>query len=208
MAFALMWLGGNALFQKEFEQSETYMLEALALAREAGAQALEARTLNILGENARYQDKYVDAAAYYQEALSIYRTLDNQFGTALISSNLGHVAAALGDVKTAFSHYLRALQISIEIQAMQIVLETLAGLAGLKVAGGEAERALELLGLSLHHPASNPEVQQVADSILTKLRAELPVDVVEAGLKKGRSLDFDTVIQELLVEAPPRQNQG
>jgi hypothetical protein len=85
-----------------------------------------------------------------------------------------------------------------EIQV--IPLEPLAGLAGLKAEVGELERALELLGLSLHHPAFNPEVRLVADPILTKLRDELPPDMVEAGPERGRSLDYDTVVQELLAE--------
>ena len=81
-----------------------------------------------------------------------------------------------------------------------IALGVLAGLAGLKVTSGEPERALELLGLVLHHPLFHPDPQEVADPILAQLRADLPPEVVEAGLERGKNLDYDTVVQELLAE--------
>jgi class 3 adenylate cyclase len=200
MAFALMWLGSTEGYQQEYQQADTYLLEALSLAREAGAQTLAARALNILGENARNQVKYVEAVPYYQEALLIYRALGHQFGIALVTLNLGHVAAASGDAKTAGGHYLASLRICLDIGALSFTVEGVAGLTGLKAAGGEAERALELLGLVLHHPACDEDVRLAANPVLAHLRASLPPEVVEAGLERGRALDFDSTARALLAE--------
>lgn len=196
-ASALMWLGATAGFRRQFQKSETYLLEALALAKETRVEALVARSLNILGENARYQDQYDKATSYYQEALAIYRILTNQFGIALVTINLGHVAAAAGEIKAASGHYLEALRLVMEIQAISFALETLAGLAGVKAAEGQAEYAVELLGLVLPHPAANQEMRLAAEPLLARLRTELPSDLVEAALARGQKLDLETVVRDL-----------
>lgn len=118
----------------------------------------------------------------------------------VIMNNLGHIAAASRDVKTATGHYLDSMRIAREIQVITSEAETLAGLAGLKVIEGEPERALELLGVALHHPAFNQEAQRVVDPILAQLHADLSPEIIEAGLERGESLDFDTVVKELLAE--------
>jgi serine/threonine protein kinase/tetratricopeptide (TPR) repeat protein len=200
MAFALRWLGGTARFQQEFDQAEAYLMEALALARETDEQASAAYTLNGLGENARYQGKYAEASAYYQEALSIIRALDDQSGIAPVTLNLGHIAAASGEIKIALEHYLEALRVNREIQMISVTLETLAGLAGLKVSSGEFDRAIELLGLALNHPACSEDTRLFAEPVLAQLGAKLLPGVIETGLKRGRSLDLDSVVQELLAE--------
>jgi serine/threonine protein kinase/tetratricopeptide (TPR) repeat protein len=200
MARALRWLGTTARFQQRFDQAETYMLEALALARECDDRVFAAPILNALGETARYQGRHAEAIGYYQEALSIFRMLGDQAGVALIMLNLGHVAAASSKIGTASTHYLEALRLYREVQLLSFVLETLAGLAGLKAASDEPEQALELLGLALNHPACAVETRLLAEPILAKLRAELPPDLVEAALEQGRQADLDTVLQELLVE--------
>jgi tetratricopeptide (TPR) repeat protein len=197
-----MWLGVNATFQQEFDQSEVYLLEALALARQAEVQALVARALNILGENARYQGKFGEATGYYSEALSLYRALTNQFGIALVTINMGHMAAAAGELADASVYYREALRQVMDIQAIGFALETVAGLAGLIAASGQAERAVELLGLVLPHPAGNQEMRLTAEPLLARLRIELPTDKVEAALGRGQRLELGKVVEELLGEKP------
>jgi tetratricopeptide (TPR) repeat protein len=201
MALALMWLGAVAALRQKSRRADIDLRQALVLAREAELQSLEGRILNILGENTRLQGKDAEAVALYQEALSVYRAVDNQFGITLVTHNLGHLAAASGDGKTALRHYHDALRLALEIQAIPPGLETLAGLAGLKITGGEPERALEWLGLVLHHPACPEEARRLfAAPFLAQLRAILPPEMIEAGLERGRPLDFETLAKEVLAE--------
>lgn len=199
MALARMWLGAVAALRQNFRRADSELRQALVLARAAGLRSLEGRILNILGENARLQRKDADAVGFYQESLAVYQAVDNQFGITLVTHNLGHLAAASGEDETALRHYHAALRLALEIQAIPPGLETLAGLAGLKISGGEAERAVEWLGLVLHHPACPEEARRLfAEPCLARLRAILPPEMVEAGLARGRSLDFETLAREIL----------
>ena len=197
-AFALMWLGAIPAMEGKFSQAERYLQDALTMARAADAPALAARTLNILGENSRLNARHDDAVGYYQRALSCYQSLGDSFGIELVTHNLGHVSVAKGDVEAAAEYYRDAVKLAVKIQAIPSAIEVLAAFAGLHHSRGESERALELLGLVLDHPACPEEARRLfAEPLLTQLRAELPSATVESGLGRGRSLAFDTVVYML-----------
>ena len=198
-AFALMWLGAIPAIQNRFVEAERYLQEALVLAREAEVPALAARTLNILGENSRLAGRNTDALAHYREALNIYRGLDDRFGTELVTHNLGHLSVAEGDLGAANHYYLDALTLAVEIEAIPSALEILAALAGIRFARGAPEEATELLGLVLDDAACPEEARRLfAEPLLAKMRDELSPAVVDAGLARGRTLDFDAVVREIL----------
>jgi hypothetical protein len=87
---------------------------------------------------------------------------------------------------------------AIEIGGAPYALDDLACLAGVMARTGQAERALELLGLALHHPAIWDETRSTIESLLTDLRAKLPPDAIEAALGRGQSLELETVVAEIL----------
>jgi hypothetical protein len=81
-------------------------------------------------------------------------------------------------------------------------LNALVGVAWLRAQDGRHERAAELLGLALSHPALESDVRQnTAEPILAMLREALPADQLDAALARGQALDLDTVVSELLIKA-------
>jgi class 3 adenylate cyclase/tetratricopeptide (TPR) repeat protein/type II secretory pathway predicted ATPase ExeA len=198
MAHALMWSGANSLFREQVDTGEEYLARALPLAREAGDQAIVARTLNILGENARWEKNYEAATERYSEALELYKGLGNQFGVGLVKCNLGHVGAATGEVERAWEYYLEALKTTMSLNAVPVALEALAGMANLKANEGEAERGVELLGLTVNHKLTDVDTKDFAEPILERLKSTLPEDRYEAALARGSQLELDTVVDELL----------
>jgi len=76
----------------------------------------------------------------------------------------------------------------------------LAGTATLLAAEGEKERALELLALVLHHPASWQWTKDRAAALVAELEAELSPDAVAAALEHGRTRDLAATVAELLAE--------
>ncbi|MBN1262195.1 MAG: tetratricopeptide repeat protein [Anaerolineae bacterium] len=202
LARVLNGLGAVANAMEDYGKSQALHLESLAISRETGDRWNESRALNNLGVDAWLRGEYARAQHYYREALNIVREIGYQANLASTLGNLGHVVAALGDRKAAVSYYHEALQITVKIGAVPIALESLAGLAGVLAQAGRVERALELLGAALYHPALVSESRELTvDPILATLRAQLSPEEVEAGLLRGRALPVEPLIEEILAQA-------
>jgi hypothetical protein len=72
--------------------------------------------------------------------------------------------------------------------------------AWLRTKAGQHERAAELLGLMLGHPALNEEIRWYAEPVLTMVRDSLPPDELDAALARGKALDLDATVAVLLDE--------
>ena len=80
------------------------------------------------------------------------------------------------------------------------MLESLGGLAIVSAHTGQTERALELLGLVLNHPAMRSDTQITLQPIIDELRSRVPMEVFEAGLARGRAQRLEEVAGRVLAE--------
>ena len=99
--------------------------------------------------------------------------------------------------------YLReALKESSTIGHVPLILEVLVGVALLRAKAGprEREQAAELLGLVLGHPAVHEDARQLADPVLAVLRDVLPPDELDAAMARGKALDLEQVVEEILAQ--------
>ncbi|MCP4544085.1 MAG: tetratricopeptide repeat protein [Chloroflexi bacterium] len=190
-------MGAVAQILAEYEEATTHFTESLALCREMGDRRGVAVRLTNLGELARLQGDYATAQHHSQQALEIFEELGAQQSLAVTLGNLGHVSVAMGDHVAAAPYYHKAIQIAMTVGAIPAALEALAGLVGVLAQSGQAERALELLGLVQHHPALDSEIRRIIEPILADLRAKLPQDVVDAALEQGKSLELEAVVAEI-----------
>jgi predicted ATPase len=197
-ARALNGLGVASYALTDYDDAQSYLTESLAVYRGLGDRLGEAVVLNNLGEIARLRENYAIARDYYQKTLEINREIGEQLMVATGLVNLGHVAIALEDHHAAPNWYLEAVQMSSKIGAVPIALESLAGLAEVLAQSDAVEPALEILGLVLHHPAIDGETQLVAEPILESLCSKVPSDITDAALERGKGMELETVIAELL----------
>jgi tetratricopeptide (TPR) repeat protein len=200
IANSLNNLGLVASNRGDYEAAQRYFEESLVICREIGYRQGIANTLNNLGEVTHNRGNHEAAWQYLEESLVICREIGYRRGIALNLSNLGHVAAAREDGDAAWRCYRDALSESAEISAVSITLAALAGVARLLVQNRHNKRAAELLGLALHHPSTEVDDKQGAELPLATLREKLPADQLEAALERGKALDLETVVQELLEE--------
>jgi tetratricopeptide (TPR) repeat protein len=197
-------LGAVAVLSAEYEEAEDCFTESLALCRELGERLGMARALGNLGETVRQQGDYATAQGYYREAMTIAQEIGYQLNVAINLANLGNAAVALDDDTAAARYYREAMHKAIEIGATPYALDDLVGVAGVMARTGHGERtvrALELLGLTLHHPAIWGETRSSIESLLADLQAKLPPDVVEAALQRGRALDLEMTVAEIMKES-------
>jgi class 3 adenylate cyclase/tetratricopeptide (TPR) repeat protein len=193
---ALAWV--NDLLGRHRE-SINLTLESLALSREMGNRHGEATALENLGEIARLQGDYITAKQYYLEGMAILKEIDARAGLCIILGNLGHTTSALNDYAAARSYYCEALEMTKSIGAIPVTLDILSGLVNLEERSGRVEQTLEWLGLVMNHPALSTETRrQFIDPTLAHLREIMSVEVIEAGLERGKKLMLESVVADIL----------
>ncbi len=167
--------------------------------RDIGEQRGIAISLNNLGRIAYHQGDYGQAWDYYQQSLNIKHDIGDQQGIAVSLNNLGFVYLRIqNDLTRATFH--EALTIAHSIQTIPLLLLSLPGFAWLYLQAGEPTRAGELCGLAQHHPAFSSEVQHWLDELMPQLEEALSPAELQVALERGKALDLDTEVAELLEE--------
>jgi len=198
LAMALNRLGGAILRLGDYEQAKAIRLKSLQICRELGDRVKEASTLANLGIGESMQGNYVEARQYFLEALTIDKTIDAKFLTSIALSNLGHISLACDDLDDAAMRFKESLQITTSIGAMTIMLDGITGMAGIWAKTGKEMRAVELLGMVLAHPALGDEVKTNVDTVLNDLFTRYPADVINTTLERGKQMDVQEAVTEIL----------
>lgn len=199
-------LGAAAKFLEEYTKANALYREVLMLSQEAGDRRGEAVAIGNLGEIARLQGDFKEAWEFYQKALDIFKEIGSKSGITIAMGNLGHLAFKLEDYAAATSFYRDALQMAKNMSALPIVLENLSGLAGVLACTGQPTCAIEWLGLALAHPALDSDARAIVEQNLALVRTHLPPDEIASGLERGKRLDMETVVEELLKEEEVRND--
>ncbi|MEA3439006.1 MAG: adenylate/guanylate cyclase domain-containing protein [Chloroflexota bacterium] len=198
LASALNELGIVAVKRKEFDKARMFFKNNLTLAEEIGDRFRMAQAMNNLGEVARDQGLYEDAHIYYKQACVIMEEIGQKWGEALVLGNLGLVCVKQDKYDAAWGYVRHSLMVTHTIQDIPRTLSNLVMIGLLWVRNCEHERAAQILGLALHHPASYIEVEAVAQPALAELREEMPGEELEAALERGKALDLEQVVNEIL----------
>jgi tetratricopeptide (TPR) repeat protein len=193
-------LGVAAFHRAEFDRAQDHFGANLALAREMDDRYRIQQALNNLGEVAREQGAYDQARAYYEQSRTICEEIGDRLGVALTLGNLGMVCVAGGQDVEAWQYVRQSLPEHMAMQDMPHVLTDLVSAAHLQARAGKPQRAAELLGLALHHPASYSEVDRDAQPVLELLREALGEEALEAALSRGAELELEQVLAEILAD--------
>jgi DNA-binding SARP family transcriptional activator/predicted ATPase len=194
-------LGIVAIVQGDYGQAERHWEEGLRMVQGVDDRQAMADTLNNLGYvNHHHLGNLEKAEQYYKESLSIAREIGHRQGATSTLSNLGHLHVLLGEHALAWKFLCEALSESTAIGAVPLALDALVGVARLRAAAGEAGLAAEMLGLALNHPAVEVDSAREGETILAGLRGALPAEQFEAALERGKGMDLETIVAELLIE--------
>jgi tetratricopeptide (TPR) repeat protein len=160
--------------------------------------------LIVLGHIAFARGELGEAKGFYQRCLTIAQEIGFYYAIQTSSKYLGKVTLSLGEIIEAETYLVESLRISKEIGFVRDLVNLLYEYARLRVARGNPEGAVELLGLVLQHPASKQvrliegNIGDSAEDLLVELKAELPQGVYGAALERGRELELDGVVADLL----------
>jgi predicted ATPase len=190
-------LAWNAAYAGDHARAIEHAREALSISRETGDRHQISRSLNSLCYAARHQGRLQEALRYAEESLSIARELGVQ--TIYPLGSLAAVQARLGQTEAAWQTWREALSEAIAIGDASAA-PSFVGLAAVWLAeAGQYERAAELVGLSQDR-AVDVQPQIEPKPALAILRQVLSDDELEAAMARGRALDLDAVVAELLAE--------
>ena len=198
MTFSLNILGQVACALAEYPEAKYFFQESLAICQELGDRRGIALCLNYLGDVARTSAAYPEAQDLYQQSLAIFKEIGNQWGLISSLAWLGETASMLTAYQAAQEYFHAALKLAGDIQAAAATLDVLIGLAGLLAKGGELQWAVEILALTLNHPASSREVQNRAASLLNELEPQLTPEAVARARVASHATTLAGVVQELL----------
>ena len=194
-------LGIVAIMQEDYGQAEAYWEEGLSLIQEMGDRLAMADVLNNLGYiNHHNLQNLEKAKRYYIESLSIGREIGHRQGATSTLSNLGHLHILLGEHALAWEYLREALSESMAIGLTPLTLDALAGVALLRSETGQADSAAEMVGLIVNHPSVGVDSVQVAETILDGLRDTLVTEQLEAALERGKTMELNAIVAELLAE--------
>jgi hypothetical protein len=106
----------------------------------------------------------------------------------------------LGEHALAWEYLREALSESMAIGLTPLTLDALAGVALLRSETGQADSAAEMVGLIVNHPSVGVDSVQVAETILDGLRDTLVTEQLEAALERGKTMELNAIVAELLAE--------
>lgn len=198
LLFARNRLGSIFFFEGDLDTAQMHHTENLALAREIGNRERAASALTNLGEIARQKGDYATARAHTEEALTLSRELGGFALQILLTGNLGFIALAEDDLFEAQVYFHSVVESAFARQNTVFVLTGLLGYVEVYRRQGQPQRAAELLGLLLNHPAADVNLVEEANPLIALLQQDLDAEAYLAAMQRGRSQDLETVVQALL----------
>ena len=142
--------------------------------------------------------RYSDALAHYQKYYT-FAIENNQIWT--IAQARGKIALAnayLGNLKLARKDMHMAMGRAYEYREDDLALQVLLAEAVCLLQEQKMEKAIELASLLQYHPGSWNETRKHALGILETASRDLNQEAVQAAIERGKALDLDSVLEELI----------
>ncbi len=183
----------------DYARAWELMLADLAASRRTGSSSGVAITLGNLAEVSLAMGNYAEAAQLADESAALYARLTSRPNTWSLRIR-GNAAVAMEELSKAQAYLCQALDEDIRCRDWGHSLLTLVGIAGLFAKQRKQERALELLALVMSHRAAWQKSRDDALPLLSRLEIEFPRDVALAAQERGRGLDLEATLAQVLNE--------
>lgn len=201
---ALMSIGVS-MFQQNDPQAEQYFQRSFEILQIVGDQWGLGATLNNLGDVAKGQEMYDKAKEYYIEGFEIFRAIGSEYGMIVCLRDLGFLQIER-HINEASQTIYKTLYRAFAIHDIQLILETLIGWSQIFLKEDNYIRSAELLSLVQNYPRVDFFIQQRIDRLMPLITDELEPKLLQSALERGKSLDLDTMVQEILDEFGDEEN--
>jgi predicted ATPase/DNA-binding SARP family transcriptional activator len=182
-------------------ESIHHVLTALQMIKETGDRRMTALILNNLAyQQLRFLNQPAEAIRTYQECLEIFSDLGDLRGITYTSYDVSKAYLKVGLLDEAWSYCAQALNTSMTLDSIPLVLHALHGFANLFANLQQTERALRLCYLIELHPQIETDTRMRAIVTRCILEASLQLDEIASARSWGGSVNLQDVIDQILKE--------
>lgn len=182
-------------------ESIHHLLTALKICKETGDRRLTAIIINNLAfKQLRYLNQPAEAIRNYHECIGIFSDLGDLRGIAYTSYDVSKAYLKVGLFDEARSYCAQALNTSMTLDSIPLVLHSLHGFANLFANTQQFERALRLCYLIELHPQTESDTRKRVIVSRCTLEATQPPEVIQSARSWGGSVNLQDVIDQILQE--------
>ncbi len=154
----------------------------------------------MLGSVASAQGQYREAYQRYAQSLAVADAAGDQAGKAIALTSLGDVTCSQGEHTVSEHYYRRALEIAHDIQRTPVMLSALVGLASLMLHTGQRQEAVEMLAVTLDHPALDDTTHEQAERLRIALAPAMSVQQLAAAHEDAKKQPLPKFVKALLLK--------
>jgi predicted ATPase len=196
--WGLLEMGEIERVAGNLDLAEKYLQECIASHEDHPMTDVLAFYHKSMGDLSLRRGDFESARRHFEESQA-YAHRDYHFWcAAYATSGLGRVALAREDVAAAQEHFLDALRQAKELANPSMITIPLAGLVGWYAATGDDEKAIELGTFLTRLPATWQETRDRVSQIVVESASRLPAERLAAAQGRGREVDLDAVLGEIL----------
>ena len=203
-ALALFGAGWSAILNGNYKKARKLAKRNLDLYEEIGDVIGGTTPDIILGHAALAFGEHEEARGYYLRCLRRSEKTGFYYSLQTASKYLGKVSTSMGNTIDADRYLAQSLTIARDIGFVRDIVNLVYEFARLRVVQEEFEHAVELLSLVIQHPASQQKrwlegrIQDSAKDLLSSIEGEFTRKSYLAALERGRELELDDTVTELL----------
>ena len=149
------------------------------------------------GDLALMDGRYSDALSHYQKFDAHVIEDNHLWGMAQSRAKIGLAYAYLGNTHQARREMRSALTAILSFRQDDLSLHAMLAEPVSLFQEGKLEAAVELASFLQAHPGSWNETKQIADDIIKSAAGGLPQEVAQAAIERGKSLELNSVVEEL-----------
>ena len=168
-AYILNNMGQIAVAMGDNIMAKTHFQASYEIRRDFDDPEGMALALVNLGNLALKEKALTEAGEAFLRSCTIYQDINDQGGLAAAHWGLGMVAFEQDDLAGAHVHLLEALQLAVAIDYRSVLFGLIVSIAELLWKMGQQERPLTLLAFTIHHPKTDHETRQKAQTLLTSV---------------------------------------
>jgi tetratricopeptide (TPR) repeat protein len=182
----------------KYEEAKAFLQESIALCEQSKNWWGMGTAYSFLGSVCIAEGQYAAAKTHLFKSLEIFKDYTTGWNIARSHAYLGHATRMAGEIPEARKYYLDALRTSVEVEAIPIALDALAGLASLLEQAGQVESALRLSYFILDHPCSEEETKACVEQLQAALEPKLTSEQVMSARALAAKNTLDEIVKEVL----------
>jgi len=197
-AFGLNILSFNAAKIGRFDEARAALEESVTINESVGDRWGLASAFRGLGLIEQEQGNHEESIKAFQQSQSIFANLGARWDEARVLTDKGRSVLALGNLTRAEETCRKATWIASEVKGTPLILESILGMAHVRVKQGNPEEGYKMLLVVLNHPATYQETRNRAIVLQAELEAQLsPAQIKMIQARIGKRA-FEVVVKDLL----------